>query len=476
MSERDQGTTAITSLREERLARLLSALRARVTQDQYETWLQGLELVSWEGSSLVLAASNAFRQRWIQKAMPDVLAAAASEVAGGPVHVSVVISAAPPAAAPLPPPAPAAPAAPTSGAPGPAAPARNEPAPFVGTGVGDRPLVLGKHYTFENFIVGPSNNMAHASAQAVAQEPGRAYNPLFIHGPVGLGKTHLLHAVCHEFLRRCPGERVCFLSCEEFINEYLLAVRTHAVDGFRARFRDVRLLVIDDIHFLAGKERTQEEFFHLFNRLYQQNHQIVISSDAAPSEIPTLEDRLVSRFKWGLVANLEQPEMETRMAILRRKAELQGVDVPAEVVEFIAANFRSNIREIEGALLGVVARARVTGAPVDLSLAQQALAPSMNRARPAVTMDRILEVAAAHWQVKPADLRSKKRTRVVSLARQVVMSLARRLTSLSLWEIGQHVGGRDHTTVLYGIQKVEAEMASSPRFKSEVDRLADRLA
>jgi chromosomal replication initiator protein len=342
--------------------------------------------------------------------------------------------------------------------------------------VGDRPLVLGKHYTFENFIVGPSNHMAYASAQAVAQEPGRAYNPLFIHGPVGLGKTHLLHAVCHEFLRRCPGERVCFLSCEEFINEYLLAVRTHAVDAFRARFRDVRLLVIDDIHFLAGKERTQEEFFHLFNRLYQQNHQIVISSDAAPSEIPTLEDRLVSRFKWGLVANLEQPEMETRMAILRRKAELQGVEVPAEVVEFIAANFRNNIREIEGALLGVVARARVTGAPVDLALAQQALAPSMNRARPAVTIDRILEAVATHWQVKPADLRSKKRTRVVSLARQVVMALARRLTGLSLWEIGQHVGGRDHTTVLYGIQKVEAETATNPRFKAEVDRLADRLA
>jgi chromosomal replication initiator protein len=349
------------------------------------------------------------------------------------------------------------------------------PAPFTGTGAGDRPLLLGEHYTFENFIVGPSNNLAYASARAVAQAPGRAYNPLFIHGSVGLGKTHLLHAVCRAFLATNPADRICFLSCEEFINEFLLALKLTDVDRFRARFRDVHLLVIDDINFLAGKERTQEEFFHLFNRLYQQHRQIVISSDAAPSDIPTLEDRLVSRFKWGLVANLDQPEMETRMAILRRKAELQGVEVPNDVVEYIAKNFRSNIREIEGALLSVVARSRVEESAIDLPLAQEALAPALHQTRPAVTMEQILERVAAHFQVKPADLRSKKRTRVVSLARQVVMYLARKLTALSLEEIGQHFGGRDHSTVLYGISKVEAEIAVNPRFAGEIHRLMDRL-
>jgi chromosomal replication initiator protein len=454
-----------------RFSRLLETLRRRMTREQYATWFQSTELVRWQGSELVISVSNSFRQQWLHRNFRGIVAEAASAQAGGPVAVTFVVSAATEGVAPTRSPAPVPPPASAPEGDGPvrdAVPAvrneRSEPTPFHGTGAHDRPLQLGPHYTFENFIVGPSNHMAYASARAVAQEPGRAYNPLFIHGPVGLGKTHLLHAVCHEFLRRCPTERVCFLSCEEFINEFLLSLRSNDVDRFRQRFRDVHLLVIDDIHFLAGKERTQEEFFHLFNRLYQQSHQIVMSSDAAPSEIPTLEDRLVSRFKWGLVANLEQPEMETRMAILRRKAELQGIEIPPEVIELIAASFRSNIREIEGALLSVVARARVTGAPVDLAMAQQALAPSLHRVRPSVTMERIAEVVAAHYQVKPADLRSKKRTRVVSLARQVVMALARRLTALSLGEIGQQLGGRDHTTASRRWRRRWApRLASRPR-------------
>jgi len=480
---------------EERFGLLLEAVRRRITKQQYATWFQRTSLVRWQGADLAIGVPNTFYQQWFQRHFRAMIAEVAGALTSSAVQVTFQLAGQ--LAVPL-----AGGEAPTAGTPTPAepttpgtsmgaspgtppsaaavaptpAPAPVGPTPFHGTGHDDRPLLLGQHYTFENFIVGPSNHMAYASARAVAQEPGRAYNPLFIHGPVGLGKTHLLHAVCHEFLARSPSERICFLSCEEFINEFLLALKLNDVDRFRQRFREVHLLVIDDIHFLAGKERTQEEFFHLFNRLYQQHRQIVISSDAAPSEIPTLEDRLVSRFKWGLVANLEQPEMETRMAILRRKAELQGVEVPADVVEFIAANFRSNIREIEGALLSVMARARITSAPIDLPLAQEALAPSLHRARPAVTMDQILERVAAHYQVKPSDLRSKKRTRLVSLARQVVMVLARRLTPLSLGEIGQHFGGRDHTTVLYGIAKVEAEMLANPRFQSEINRLADRLA
>jgi len=484
----ENGTTTSTPTaggQEERFAHLLEAVRRRITKQQFTTWFQRTTLVTWRGADLVIGVPNLFYQQWFQRHFRGMLAEVAGELAASTVQVSFSLEPAGPRAGVSDPAAlePVRNVPPATGAEAPAAGVHAvgaltpiAPTPFHGTGSGDRPLLLGQHYTFENFIVGPSNHMAYASARAVAQEPGRAYNPLFIHGPVGLGKTHLLHAVCHEFLSRCPSERVCFLSCEEFINEFLLALKLNDVDRFRQRFRDVHLLVIDDIHFLAGKERTQEEFFHLFNRLYQQHRQIVISSDAAPSEIPTLEDRLVSRFKWGLVANLEQPEMETRMAILRRKAELQGVEVPADVVELIAANFRSNIREIEGALLSVVARSRITQAPIDLALAQQALAPSLHRARPAITMDQILERVAAHYQVKPSDLRSKKRTRLISLARQVVMVLARRLTPLSLGEIGQHFGGRDHTTVLYGISKVETAMEANPRFQAEINRLADRLA
>jgi chromosomal replication initiator protein len=337
------------------------------------------------------------------------------------------------------------------------------------------PLRLHEHYTFENFIVGPSNRIAYASAKAVAQDPGRAYNPLFLHGSVGLGKTHLLHAVCREFRRTSPSERICFLSCEEFTNEFVLALQRHDLERFRARFRNVQLLVIDDIHFLAGKERTQEEFFHTFNQLFQSHRQIVVSSDAPPSEIPTLEDRLVSRFKWGLVAPLEQPEMETRMAIVRRKAELMGIQVPNDVVEFVAANFRNNIRELEGALLSLSARAGVGSQAIDMDLARQALGPTIHDGRPALTLDDITQAVAAHWQVKVTDLRSKKRSRSVSLPRQVVMYLGRRLTALSLDEIGEAFGGRDHSTVLYAVRRVGEQVESDPRFAAEIRHVEDRL-
>jgi chromosomal replication initiator protein len=349
------------------------------------------------------------------------------------------------------------------------------PAPFTGSGPGDAPLRLNQHYTFDNFIVGPSNRVACASAKAVAQDPGRAYNPLFLHGSVGLGKTHLLHAVCRAFGQRCPGERITFLSCEEFTNEFVQALQRHDLERFRERFRNVHLLVIDDIHFLVGKERIQDEFFHTFNRLYQSHRQIVISSDAPPTEIPTLQDRLVSRFRWGLVAKIEQPEIETRMAIVRRKAELIGIEVPNDVVEFIASNFRNNIRELEGAMLSVSARAEVSGVPIDMAIAKEALEPVIVEDRPTLTLDRITEAVAARYQVKISDLRSKRRARSVSMPRQIVMYLAREVTPLSLDEIGDHFGGRDHSTVIYAIRKVQELVDSDPRVAADVARLKDRL-
>ena len=448
-------------------AQLMELIRGRVSRQQFSTWFEPTTLDSWKGGTLVVGLPNRFYQEWFESKFVDLIRLAAQEVAQAPVQLAFRV---------LP--------QPTEGSGAPEgdgqhptkpAPERYAPEPFAGTGAEDAPLRLNSHYSFENFIVGPSNSVAYASAKGVVDDPGRSYNPLFIHGAVGLGKTHLLHAICQEFLRRAPQERICFLSCEEFTNEFVRALQRNDVDRFRDRFRNVHLLVIDDIHFLKGKERTQEEFFNTFNRLHQSKRQIVLSSDAAPSEIPTLEERLVSRFQWGLVTNLDQPEMETRMAIIRRKAELFGLSVPNDVVEFIASNFRNNIRELEGALQSVRARADVMKVPIDLAVAKEALGPTLRNGQPAVTLDKITQLVCSNYQVKVSDLRSKRRGRSVSEPRQVVMYLARRVTNLSLDEIGDHFGGRDHSTVLYAVRKVHDRVETDPSFAARVDRFLDRL-
>jgi chromosomal replication initiator protein len=455
-----------------RFDRLIDTLRSRVTRRQFATWFRRVGLHAWNDDELIVEVPNLFYQEWLRSSFHDLIARAAEDVARRPTQVNYVV-----AANPLPAPAPEAEDeladVPSEEEPVPAE--EHAPAPFAGSGPQDAPLRLNRLYTFDNFITGPSNNVAHASARGVAREPGRAYNPLFIHGPVGLGKTHLLHAICLEFIERCPRDRICFLSCEEFTNEFVHALRHNQLEEFRDRFRNVDLLVIDDIHFLKGKERTQEEFFHTFNRLYQSGRQIVLSSDAAPSEIPMLEERLVSRFHWGLVTNLDHPEMETRMAIVQHKAALHGIAVPNDVVEYIASSFRDNIRELEGALVSIRARASVTQRPVDITLAREALEGAVRSGQPAVTMDRIQEIVCAHYQVKTSDLRSKRRGRSVSEPRQIVMYVARTLTSLSLDEIGAHFGGRDHTTVLYAVRRVADRVRVDPPFAATVNRLVDRL-
>ena len=459
---------------------LMEDVRGRISKRQYSTWFARASMGSWDDGHLVIGLPNRFYQVWFQNKFTELIRDAAERVSQAPVKVQFDI-----AETPLDAPA----IAPDSDGPGSteadgAAPAvratapetsESYPAPFQGSGSDDLPLTLNDVYSFDNFIIGPSNSVAHASAQAVAENPGRAYNPLFIHGSVGLGKTHLLHAVCHEFLKRYPEDRVCFLSCEEFTNEFVRSLQRNDVDSFRARFRNVHLLVIDDIHFLKGKERTQEEFFHTFNGLYQSNRQIVLSSDAAPTEIPTLEDRLVSRFNWGLVSQLEQPEMETRMAIVRRKAELMAVAVPNDVVEFIAANFRNNIRELEGALLSTKAHADVARRPIDMKFAKEALKPHIKAPGAGITLDKIAQMVCREHEVKLSDLRSKRRGRSVSEPRQMIMFIARQLTKLSLDEIGDHFGGRDHSTVLYAVRKTERRYANEPALANTIDRIVDRL-
>jgi chromosomal replication initiator protein len=336
-------------------------------------------------------------------------------------------------------------------------------------------VVLQPHYTFEQFVVGPSNQLPHAVARAVADRPGTENNPLFLYGAVGLGKTHLLQAICREVLRRRPGLRIAYLSCEQFTNEYVSAVQRNATEAFRARFRNADMLVIDDIHFLANKERTQEEFFHTFNALYQQRKQIILSSDAAPTEIPTLEERLVSRFRWGVVAEIEPPEVETRMAIVRRKAESMGLAIPDDVVGYVADIARRNIRELEGALASLRTRATVDQVPVDLALARVALEPLLRQEAAPLGVERIATVVAAHYGAKLADLRSQKRTKSVSLPRQVAMYLTREETGMSLVEIGDFFAGRDHTTVLYAVERVADRVASDDPFRQTLERLRDRI-
>jgi len=459
----------------ERFSRVMEDVRGRITKRQYSTWFERASLDTWNDGRLVIGLPNRFYQVWFQNKFSDLVREAAERIANAPVKVSFEIVG--PQAAPEPAQEVEAPGTPDAGvAAAPvASPGQLYPAPFAGSGQNDLPLTLNGVYTFDNFIVGPSNSVAHASAKAVAENPGRAYNPLFIHGSVGLGKTHLLHAVCHEFLRRYPQDRVCFLSCEEFTNEFVRSLQRNEVDRFRGRFRNVHLLVIDDIHFLKGKERTQEEFFHTFNGLYQSNRQIVLSSDAAPNEIPTLEDRLVSRFHWGLVSQLEQPEMETRMAIVRRKAELMGVEVPNDVVEYIASNFRNNIRELEGALLGTKAHADVVGRPINLKQTRMALKGNIKPRGAGITLEKITQTVCREYQVKDTDLRSKRRGRSVSEPRQMIMFIARQLTKLSLDEIGDHFGGRDHSTVLYAVRKTATRYDTEPALAATIDRLIDRL-
>jgi len=381
---------------------------------------------------------------------------------------------------------PAGPRTPASPLPAPlprgVAPNGSRPAPYSPGSSADfddpaspTPLVLDPRYTFENFILGPSNQIAYAAARAVADNPSRSTNPLFIYGSVGLGKTHLLQAICHELLRRHAGYRIVYLSCETFTNQFVSALQRNRVDAFRERYRTADMLVIDDIHFLAGKERTAEEFFHTFNALHQHGRQIVISSDAPPADIPTLTDRMITRFKWGLVERLERPETETRMAILRHKADSAGLLLPGDVVEYIAANVRDSVREIEGALASVRSRSELEKRPVDLALAKSALEATLSRERPIVGLDRIVEVVSSHFAVKPSDLKSAKRTKSISFPRQVVMHMARRVTTLSLEEIGDYFGGRDHTTVLYAVQKVDGLLAGSDELRGTVNSLVDRV-
>ncbi|MFI4917038.1 MAG: chromosomal replication initiator protein DnaA [Phycisphaerales bacterium JB060] len=339
-----------------------------------------------------------------------------------------------------------------------------------------RQLAINADNTFANFIVGPGNRLAHAASQAVAEEPGMRYNPLFIHGDVGLGKTHLLQSICIRIREQHPDWVIEYVSCDEFTSQFMEAVQAGRMGDFRNEFRQVNVLVIDDVHFLAKRDRTQEEFFHTFNALYQTNRQIVLSSDAPPEDIPDLEDRLVSRFKWGLVTAVEAPDYETRIAIVQTKARLRGLTLGEGVAEHVAACIDSNIRELEGAITNLQIRASVDGQNIDIDLAQKTIGPTDRpEANTSATMQAVLDAAISFYGVKLSDLQAKKKTRSIARPRQVVMYLARKHTRHSLEEIGGYLGGRDHTTVMHGASKVAQLRQSDAQFASELDRLESRI-
>ncbi len=335
---------------------------------------------------------------------------------------------------------------------------------------------LNPKYTFEKFVVGSCNQFAHAAAKGAAETPGTTYNPLFIYGGVGLGKTHLMHAIGHMIKARSPHMRVSYITSERFMNELINAIRFNKTPAFRDKYRSIDVLLMDDVQFMAGKERTQEEFFHTFNTLHNGQKQIVISSDCPPREIPTLEERLHSRFEWGLIADLEPPDLETKVAILKRKADMDGIELADDIAHYIAGKVKSNVRELEGSLVRLVAISSMKGVPLSRLLAQEAMKNILDSERPAgLTLDIIARTVASHYGMSVEEMKSKSNTRAITVPRQVAMYLCKRLTRHSFPEIGREFGGKHHTTVMHSVDKIDALQNEDRNFHREVKELIDSL-
>ena len=334
---------------------------------------------------------------------------------------------------------------------------------------------LNPKYTFNKFVVGSCNQFAQAASKAVAEHPSLTYNPLFIYGGSGLGKTHLLHAIGHYILENFDNTNVLYIQSEKFTNELINSIRYDRMDLFRSKYRNIDVLLIDDIQFIAGKERTEEEFFHTFNSLFESHKQIVISSDSSPKEIPTIEERLRSRFEWGLIADIQPPELETKVAILFKNAEINNVDLPNEVAFFIANNIKSNIRELEGSLIKLIAFSSLTGSPINLDMSKQVLKDILNPKENKIGIEDIQKVICKFYEIKLSELKSKTRSRHIAFPRQIAMFLARKLTDKSLTQIGQFFGGKDHTTVMHACEKIEVMLESNFDLRQNVNKIIDMI-
>jgi len=444
-------------------------LKGLFPEDVFQMWFQPMSCLEAGEDTIVLGVPNDFAAIWIHDNYLDLISQRLRLSAGRMIHVSLKKIDQGPAAA-------------TAAARADTAAARGRAGVTKGrtTRYDERHAAnssLNPRNTFENFVVGPNNQLAHAAALAVAQAPAQAYNPLFIHGATGLGKTHLMHAIGHSILQRNPEAKVAYLSTEKFTNEYIPAIQENALTKFRQKYRNVDVLLVDDVQFLAGKERIQEEFFHTFNDLFESQKQIIISSDRPVTEIATLEARLVSRFQWGLSADIQSPDLETRVAILRTKAASLKVDLPAPVLEFMAQHIAKNIRRLEGALIKISSYSALTGKALDLPTAENLLKDVlMEEAQHRLNIEGIQKRVADHYQIRHSDMTSKRRPNAIAFPRQIAMYLSRQLTRHSLQEIGEAFGGRDHGTVIHAIKTVENMMETDDSVRGAVDFLKSQLS
>lgn len=437
---------------------VLARIETKVNRHSYYTWFKPTLFGGESETCLRVVVPNALFKDWLAKHYAGVLAEALREIGRPELHLQFVADDKSDGTVQLPPPPPQ--------APSPEEATRLPLPPGVG---------LNPRYSFETFVVGPSNQFAEAACRAVAEAPSRSYNPLFIYGGVGLGKTHLMHAIGHYVVSHLPALKLTYISAERFMNEMINAVRYDRIIDFRERYRTVDVLLIDDIQFLAGKEGTQTEFFHTFNALYDSQKQIVISSDCPPHEIPSLEERLRSRFEWGLITDIQPPDLETKVAILKKKAEAEAVPLPDTVALYIAGKIKSNIRELEGSLIRLIAYSSLTGTELSVSLAQEVLKNIIDHDAKALTIEIIQKHVADYYGLKLADLKSRNNAKSIALPRQVAMYLAKTLTPLSLPEIGRSFGGKHHSTVIHSIRKVEQLRKRDRDFNSLIASFTDAL-
>ena len=443
--------------------RLLDRARQDIPEQTFRTWLEPTEALSIEGNIISIGVPDQFAADWNESKHADLFASYAPIALGHPMKVVFRVNeerkkrsqmdffVAPP--------------------PSNSATVKNQQGASLAQ--------LSDRYTFDHFVIGKSNELAAAAAHAVSQAPGKVYNPLFIYGDTGLGKTHLMQAIAHAIVEKNPQTRITFVGTEQFTNELVAAIQTRSNAAFRRHYRETDLLLVDDVHFLKGKEATQEEFFHTFNALYEAGRQIVLTSDRAPSEIAGLESRLVSRFQWGMVADIELPDFEHRVAILKQKAQLDHLEytIPDDVIRFIAENVRSSVRELEGSIIKLLAYASLKHQDISVDVAREALRDKLrgdsltDTSTPALSINSIQQIVAKEWGVTPEGLRSKTRTKTLTLPRQIAMFLARELLGTQLMEIGNAFGGRDHSTVIHSIDKISEASGADPAFKTRVDKV-----
>lgn len=410
---------------------VLARLEQKLNRHTFATWFRPTSFESLQGSALVVRVPSSQFKDWLTRNYQSIVSEALSDLGRGEVQVAFETEA---------------------------------PGETVLDKEGFGPSPLNPKYTFETFVVGASNQFAHAAARAVAEIPSKSYNPLFLYGGVGLGKTHLMHGIGHYIQARNRHLKLSYISTDRFINEMINAIRFDRLPAFRQKYRQVDVLLVDDIQFIAGKDRTQEEFFHIFNALHDSQKQIVISSDCPPRQIPTLEERLHSRFEWGLIADIQPPDIETKVAILKRKAESERVEIPENVALFIASKVKTNIRELEGSLIRLIAYASLTGHDIDLPLTQEVLKDLLITEDKPITMEMIQKFVADHYNVKLTELKAKNNSKAVAVPRQIAMYLTKTLTRASLPEIGKGFGGKHHSTVIHSVRKIDGLRKRDPEF------------